>query len=414
MKFKFLNYYNALKEHKNDSLFRNSYYLIGNTFITAAIGFFFWIIAARLFSPEDIGISSAIISVMSLISVFALLGFDISLIRFLYEQKDKTAFINSSFTLTAVISTLLSLVFLTGLDIIAPDLMILKDNIYFGLTFILITVFFTLFTLQLSVFIGFRAVKYSFFQSFINLSKIVLLPFLIIFGSFGIYLSFGLFYFIAFIAGVIFIKRVLNDYSPVPVFKLEMVKNMAGYSFNNYITNIFYSTPHFLLPLLVLNVLGPVINAYFYIAWTFASILFTIPFAVSRSFLAEGSLDKSQSALKSLKFTFILLFVVVMLVILFGQLILSLFGGEYALNAYNVLILLSLSSFPFAVVQIFVSLKRIKKDMKPVIIVNFMVALISILLSYVLMNKFGLIGVGFAWLTANLIIAITVLKYLKE
>lgn len=408
MKTRFKKYYQLALEHKNDPLFKNSYYLIGNTFITAAVGFIFWIIAARLYFPEEIGISSAVISAMSLISVFSLLGFDISLIRFLDDQKDKESFINSLFTLTSVFTILLAVIFIMFLGILAPDLTILRENWVFTLIFIISTVFFSIFTLQLSVFIGFRTVRYSFFQSFLNLFKILLLPFLIMLGSLGIFISFSIFYLIAVIVGIIFIKKFISSYKFIPSIKLGLIKKMVNYSFNNYIANIFYSTPHFLLPIIVLSVLGPLNNAYFYIAWTFSSILLTIPFAVSRSFLAEGSSyegEFEENIFKSLKFTFLLLFLAFLLIVVLGKSILSLFGAEYALNAFNILILLSLSSFPFTVIQIFASLKRLENDIKPVIYVNLCVAVITITLSYLMMGNFGILGVGYAWLAANILVA---------
>ncbi len=409
--------YGKFAEHKNDPLFKNSYYLIGNTFITAAVGFIFWIIAARLYSSEEIGISSAVISAMSLISIFSLLGLDISVIRYLPEHKDEKNIINTSFTITIVSTVLLSVLFLAVLDIFAPDISLLKENILLALVFILFTTCFSLFTLQLSVFIGFRTAKYSFIQSFINFIKLALLPLLVALGAFGIFVSFGFFYLVAFLAGNLFIGIFLQGYKFIPSINMDALKKMISYSFENYIANIFYSLPHFLLPLVVLNILGPVMNAYFYIAWTFSSILLTVPFAVSRSLLAEGSTlpgEVKQNIFKSFKFTFAILGILMVLILVFGKYILYLFGVTYADNAFGILILLSLASFPFAIVQLFTSSKRIKKDTKPVILVNMGVAIITLVLGYLIMHYVGLIGVGYAWLFANLFLALLiVLNYTK-
>ena len=414
----FKNYYSRIVKHKNDPLFKNSYYLIGNTLLTAMVGFIFWIVAARLYTPEMIGISSAIISAMSLITIFSLLGLDISIIRYLPEQNDKTGLINTSFTLISIVSVVLSIVFLAGLNIWSPGLVILKQNLEYALIFIVFTTFFSLFTLQLSVFIGFRNVRYSFFQSFLNIVKLVILPLLVFAGAYGIFISFSFFYVIAFLLGIFFISRFYSGYKFFPVIKKHVLNNMIHYSFENYIANIFYSVPNFLLPLIVLNVLGPVMNAYFYISWTFSTILLTVPFAVSRSLLAEGSSEPSKTRdnlLKTMKFSFIFLLIANTLIIVFGRFVLSLFGSEYASNAYLVLILFSLSSFPFAVVLIFTSLKRIKKEIIPVITVNMLVAVLTVVCGFVLMQHLKLIGMGYAWLAANILTALYVMiRYRKE
>ncbi len=48
--FKFYHYL------ANDSLYRNSIYLMLSTGVMAVFGFFFWVINARLYSAEQVGI----------------------------------------------------------------------------------------------------------------------------------------------------------------------------------------------------------------------------------------------------------------------------------------------------------------------------------------------------------------------
>jgi len=72
-----------LKKHLSDPLFKNAYFLMFSSHTSAGSGFFFWLIAARFYSTADIGLASAIISAMGLISMLLLLSFDISLVRFL-------------------------------------------------------------------------------------------------------------------------------------------------------------------------------------------------------------------------------------------------------------------------------------------------------------------------------------------
>ena len=74
-----------LKKHLSNPLFKNAYFLMFSSLTSAGSGFFFWLIAARFYSTADIGLASAIISAMGLISMLSLLGFDISLVRFLPE-----------------------------------------------------------------------------------------------------------------------------------------------------------------------------------------------------------------------------------------------------------------------------------------------------------------------------------------
>ena len=63
-----------LKKHLSDPLFKNAYFPMFSSLTSAGSGFFFWLIAARFYSTADVGLASAIISAMGLISMLSLLG----------------------------------------------------------------------------------------------------------------------------------------------------------------------------------------------------------------------------------------------------------------------------------------------------------------------------------------------------
>ncbi len=68
-------------------LYRNSIFLMLSSTVGAGTGFIFWIIAARLYSTEDVGLSSAIVSVMRLLMLLSFVGLDIGLIRYTFRKK---------------------------------------------------------------------------------------------------------------------------------------------------------------------------------------------------------------------------------------------------------------------------------------------------------------------------------------
>ena len=108
-----------LKQHLNDPLFKNAYFLMLSSVSSAGFGFFFWLIAARFYSTADVGLASAIIAAMGVISMLSLLGFDISLVRFLPERADKTELINSCLTIF-IFSLLLAIIFIAGIELWSP------------------------------------------------------------------------------------------------------------------------------------------------------------------------------------------------------------------------------------------------------------------------------------------------------
>jgi O-antigen/teichoic acid export membrane protein len=112
----------------HDPLFKNSYYLMGNTILSAGSGLFFWTFAPRFNSPKELGLGSAMLAAMGLLCMLSLLGFDIGLIRYLPGEEDKGGMINSCFVMAGLAAALLSVVFLCGLHIWSPALLVLRER----------------------------------------------------------------------------------------------------------------------------------------------------------------------------------------------------------------------------------------------------------------------------------------------
>jgi hypothetical protein len=103
----------------HDPLFKNSYYLMGNTILSAGSGLFFWTFAPRFNSPKELGLGSAMLAAM---------GLHIGLIRYLPGEEDKGGMINSCFVMAGLAAALLSVVFLCELHIWSPALLVLRER----------------------------------------------------------------------------------------------------------------------------------------------------------------------------------------------------------------------------------------------------------------------------------------------
>ena len=76
-------------------LYLNAAYLMLANLANALFGFVFWIIAARLYTAEAVGVASAILSAASLLTMLSSLGLGYGLIRFLKSSNNPTILINS-------------------------------------------------------------------------------------------------------------------------------------------------------------------------------------------------------------------------------------------------------------------------------------------------------------------------------
>jgi O-antigen/teichoic acid export membrane protein len=396
-------------------LYSNAFYLMLNTAVMSLLGFFFWMVVARFYTEAEVGFGSAIISAMRLLALISLVGLNISLVRFLPHSDKPQDLINSCYTLSSLISLVIAGIFLAGLGFWAPALAFVMQNAIFASAFIVFTILWTLQNLVNYTFVarrraGFVLSKNTIF-SVVRLALPVL--FVLFFRTFGIVASWGVAMAVALAVSIfMFLPKVQDFYKPVPALKINLLKDIWRYSSGNYLASLFSTCLPLILPLMVVNVLGAQQNAYFYIAWMISGLLFAIPFGVSQSLFAEGSHfeDKlKENVTKSLKFTYLLLVPAVIVLILVGKWVLLAFGQSYSLSALPLLWVLSLSSLPLALTHIYSGILRVTGRIKELVAIWGFIVLAVLLASYLIMPITGIIGIGYAWLGAQTIVAVYIL-----
>ena len=397
------------------SLYSNAIYLMLATLTNALFGFIFWIIAARLYTTEVVGITSAIISAAALLEQFCFLGLDYGLIRFLKSSNNPFKLINSAITLTALLSLAAAGIFIIGLGIWAPGLMIIRENYYYLIIFILYVPILVLDDLTDDVMMGGRQAKFIFLHYIIfNILRLALLVFMVaFFRSFGIFGFWTTAMFIALLASVfLLVPRTQRGYHFRFIIDRKELSEVMHFSFLNYLSSLLGSMPSLVLPIIVVNLLGAKSNAYFYMAWSVSSVLNIVPTSVAYSLLAEGTYDQAKLKIhvrRSFKIAAVLLIPVIVLVWFLVHKLLSFYGSLYAENGATLLRWLAIAAFPAAINIIYFSIKRVQKNVKPVILLGALMSVITILMSYLLIPRWGINGIGIACLTAQSLIALIVI-----
>jgi len=376
-----------------------------STAVMGAFGFVFWLINARLFTPEQIGIGSTLISVISLIVTISLLGLNVGIIRFLPTSGRKNDKINTVFTITGLTAILVSTLFILTLNIFSPKLLFLKHNLYVSLFFIFSIVGMTLFTVIESICIAYRRNELILLKNTIFSIGKIILPFLLVsFGAMGIFGSWTISAIIGFL--VVFSILVFKlGYVFEPYFYDGILKKIIPYSFGNYVAGFISALPLMLLPLIITNILSPEITAVYYISVSLALLVFNIPSAITNSLLAEGSKnakDLHKITRKSIKLTLITLVPAVLFIIICGKFILSLYGTHYADNGFHFLQIMVLSSVFVAANYIMSTILRLKNMIKELILVNLFTSFIILALSILLM-RLELFGIGISWVAGQFI-----------
>lgn len=394
----------------NDSLFKNSFHLISSTFASSALGFLFWMAVARFYTSSELGLAASIISSMNLVALFSFLGLNISIIRFLPQSKNKEDLINSSFTLSLVAALIISSIFIIGIDFWSPKTIFLKENLFYAITFILFLGLWVITVLMDSIFIACRISKYVLLKEFIFSAIKMPLPVLFTpFSAFGIFISWIIGALISMIYGLKILYQTIPNYKPRFLFKKEVLRDMFSFSFWNYMANFFNVMPGLVLPIMLANMISPREAAYFYTSWTISSLLFMIPKQTSQSLFAESSNFKDgldKFIIRSMRVMSLILIPSVFLVLILGDKLLLVYGPEYSQGGSDLLRIFALSSIPLAICSIFSTIKNVESSVRVVLLVNAIIAIITLVGSYFLVGRIGLIGVGYAWFLGNLIVAI--------
>ena len=239
-----------LKTRLFSSLFRNAYYLIASAVISSIGGTVFWIMAARFYSPADVGLAGSLISVIVLISTFSNLGMGFGLIRFLPTAENRAnEMINSCLTIGVLASAGIAVIFLAGLSLWSRELMFIRESPLYVATFILLAIVWTLVVLVEQVFVAKRAAKYTLGQRMV--AAVVRLPLPVAFagyfgvGAFGIFVSAGLAMGGALLLALFwFLPRAEKGFLVVaPLVSRDVVGKIVGYSLGNssYLKDILLS-----------------------------------------------------------------------------------------------------------------------------------------------------------------------------
>lgn len=403
-----------IKHQIRDPLYRNSLFLMANTAVMAGLGFVFWMVVARFYTEAEVGLGAAIISAMNLLALLGGLGLGIALIRFLPKAEKPVEMINSCFTLSGIVALALAVIFIAGVDIWSPALGFIKENAVFVLAFVLFALFWMLSGMMDCVFIARRRADFALLKNTIYSLLKIPLPILLVifFHAFGIISSWGIAMGVALVISLLFfVPRVQNSYKPLPKLDLGIIKDMWRYSAGNYLASLFGSAPIYILPIMVVNVLGAEQNAYFYIAWAIASLLFVIPGAVSVSLFAEGSQFEDELGVnvrRSYRFIFLLLIPAVILLLLLGKWLLLAFGAGYSENGLMLLRILALSGIFIGINSVYGSILLIRRRIRELVIITGLTATAVLLISYLVMPITGIIGVGYALIGAQGLVSVYV------
>lgn len=397
-------------------LYANALFLMTANVSNAVFGFVFWIVVARFYTAEQVGLASATIAGMGFVVSLSRLGLETGLVRFLQQSHEHAlATINTVLTIGLIVSVAVALVFIAGLGLCSPALVFIKENPVYLAAFVVFCSVSTLSMLVDYACISERQSHFALARSLIfGVLKIPLAVLLVgILDAFGIFSSWGIASVVALLISILFfLPRAQPGYRFFFTIKKKVVKDMLRFSFANYIATFLWGIPGIVFPIMVLNMLGAETNAYFYVAWAIGGVLTMIPMSVSTSLFAEGSYDRTQLrsiTSRSLKMVGLLLCPAVVLVLVIADKLLLLFGGSYSESATSLLRILALGALPVSVNSIFIGIKQVQQDLKALLGLTAFTAVAALGLALVFVPRLGIEGAGIGWVVGQTAAALGVM-----
>lgn len=400
-----------------DPLIRNGYSLVVNVAISSGLGLVYWIVAARLFSPEQMGINAALISTMVSLNALAELNLASVLTRFLPTARDPRSWILGAYGIGAAGSILCCLAFLFGVDLWLPKLDVLTDEPLLALWFTGATMTWTIFALQDGALTGLRrAIWIPVENTVFALAKIALL---VVFAAAGFH-AFGVFasWTVPLLAlvipiNVLVFRRILPGVQrPTGRGSPPRLRSIARFAGGDFLGTLFFSAAYGGAPLLVLEMLGTAENATYYLAWTIAYSLYLVGESLSASLTAEGSAHRErleELAARAMGHTLLLLSLGIAVIVLAAPIVLGLFGAAYVDEGVLLLRILALSALPFGIICVHLGVARVEGRIAAVAGLQAAMMILVLGCGAAFLQRFGLVGIAIAWLLAQSLIALIVI-----
>jgi O-antigen/teichoic acid export membrane protein/aminoglycoside phosphotransferase (APT) family kinase protein len=387
----------------NDSLFRNATYLMASTAIMSLLGFVFWVFVAHLYSPANIGIASALISIASLISNFSLLGLNAGLIRFLSSSKQPSKDINAAGLTVAGVTIFAATVYVLFGSHLGAGISLL-DSTWHKVAFVVLMVSVTLNSLTDAVFIANRRGEYhtTGYATF-AIVKLIFPLILVPFGATGIFGAYILAMIVSVIVSYYLMRRGCN-YRLLTKPDWQLLRQMRSYTFHNYFAVVLAGLPGQLMPLFIIHNLGAAPVAFFAMASTMANLLYVIPSAATQSLLAESSYDPgklSEHLKRIIRLLAFLLVPVVSVAVVASPYLLDIFGSQYRQNSTQIFQIFAIATFSVAINSVGNTILNIEKHTRSIVAIQF-VTLVVTATTVTVLIRFGLLGVSLSFLLGNI------------
>jgi O-antigen/teichoic acid export membrane protein len=402
-------------------LYRNALALLVNSGVTSLIGVAYWTLAARLTTPEVVGLNAALISAMVALASLSHLGLEGALGGFLPRAGAATgALVKRAYAIAAV----LAVAFATTFVVVAPRVSAQLRDLYrpgVAALFVAAVLIWSLFALQDYVLTGLRRAVWIPLENILY-SAVKLVLVLVLARSlagYGILVSWIVPAALALVPVSLavfkaFIPAHLKAYGTKPGRGIELFSRfVAGDGLAMMLAQVHTA----LLPILVMDQAGAEAAGRFYIAWMLTQSLDLVAVNVGMSLTVEGAhvQDELPGMFRRILLrTLALVGLIVGLGVLAAPSILTIFGTGYANESVEPFRLLLVGSLFRAVITLAICAARAERRPSRVIALQAVLTVVVLPLAWQLTQGLGAAGAALAWTIGQAVVAALAVFFIRH
>lgn len=386
---------------------RNSGHLMVATGVNLVLGFVYWVLAARLYTPHAVGVAAALVAALSLAWAISSLGIGNHVIQILPGRPSGREW--SSALNTAVAAAVVLGLLAAGLMVAAGLVLGNTAGVPTGdpryLVVFLVGVVAAIATdVTDKAFIGERRTERVVIRNFVfSAGKVVLLvlPVFTSAHALGLASSWVIASAASLLVSYWLLRGLGRGYGISARGARMLLRPTLRSSVGHHFVSVGNLAPGYLLPLLVAAALSATQSAYFYTTWRVGGVFFIISAAVATSLFAHAShadADLGQAVRSSVKLITVLLIPAIAVCALAGRPILGILGPEYERHGYALLLLMMLAAIPDAVTNVYVAILRVRRRLHFAAFLTIGMAVAAVVFAKLLVDPYGIAGVGAGWL----------------
>ncbi|MFF0717177.1 lipopolysaccharide biosynthesis protein [Micromonospora sp. NPDC003816] len=397
-------------------LVRTAVALMSSTVASAALGFLFWVVAARWFPTEAVGRASGVVASMSLLAGLAQLNLTSLYARFLPGAGARTRrLVLVGYGASAAMSLALAVGFLA----LGLGSGLIGDRPVHRLVFVVAVLASAIFFIQDGVLAALRRPGLVPAKNIVaSGAKLALLPLLagVVAGD-GVLLAWVLPMLVTMLVTNWWIlARLTPRVGTVPL-PGRARHGMTSFASAEYVTGLVNNAVAFLPPVLVAHALGATASAYFYVPWTIGVAGTTLLWNVVISFVVAASSDGAEARVHVRRALVLVGLVVGAGAVTLGGAagaLLAPLGGQYAAHGADALRLIGLS-LPFTgVILLYAAFAIMEKRMWRMVLVQSTAALLFLGGGWYGLPRLGIVAPAVALLLAQAATALVLLPGLRR